>query len=184
MEERTSTWLAPRGIWWHRFGRDEKMWLAVIIVWAVAMFVMIMFIWPAIGQQQADIQSYRVDPVEFSTLTAQFTEKYKVGEENGFPVVAPPPGSDVYLQASRFQWTPILKLQKGETYRFLISSLDVEHGFSLQPDNVNFQILPGYITGLKMTPHETGEFTVVCNEFCGLGHHVMVGRIIVTDDDN
>jgi cytochrome c oxidase subunit 2 len=32
-----------------------------------------------------------------------------------------------------------------------------------------------------MTPHEEGEYTILCNEFCGLGHHVMVGRIIVTE---
>jgi cytochrome c oxidase subunit 2 len=157
------------------------MWLAVIIVWAVAMFVMIMFIWPAIGEEQNDIKTYRVNPVEFRTLTQQFTDQYKVGEEGGVPIVAPPAGGDVYLQASRFQWAPILQLKKDQTYRFLISSTDVEHGFSLQPDNVNFQVLPDYITSLKMTPHEAGVYTVVCNEFCGLGHQVMVGRIIVTD---
>ena len=27
----------------------------------------------------------------------------------------------------------------------------------------------------------TGEFSAVCNEFCSLGHHVMVGKLIVTE---
>ena len=30
-------------------------------------------------------------------------------------------------------------------------------------------------------PNESGVFSVVCNEFCGIGHHQMVGRIYVTD---
>ena len=28
-------------------------------------------------------------------------------------------------------------------------------------------------------PNSTGEFGVVCNEFCGIGHHTMVGKIYV-----
>jgi cytochrome c oxidase subunit 2 len=30
-----------------------------------------------------------------------------------------------------------------------------------------------------VTPTTTGEFYVVCNEFCGIGHHQMVGKILV-----
>lgn len=180
MENRTSTLLPPRGTWWGPLGRDEKLWLVVITVWALAMFVMIMFIWPAIGRQQNSMETYRIDTQQFRELTNAFIEEHQTGDINGVPVVSPPPG-DVYLEASRFQWRPVLQLKKDETYRFLISSLDVQHGFSLQPDNVNFQVLPDYITALEMTPHETGEFTVLCNEYCGLGHHVMVGRVIVTD---
>jgi len=32
-----------------------------------------------------------------------------------------------------------------------------------------------------VTPNETGEFGVICNEFCGIGHHTMVGRIHVVE---
>ena len=28
---------------------------------------------------------------------------------------------------------------------------------------------------------EAGEFGVICNEFCGIGHHTMVGRIHVVE---
>ena len=30
-------------------------------------------------------------------------------------------------------------------------------------------------------PTEAGDFRIVCNEFCGVGHHVMVGRVEVID---
>ena len=32
-----------------------------------------------------------------------------------------------------------------------------------------------------MTPTTAGDFRIICNEFCGIGHHTMVGRVIVVD---
>jgi cytochrome c oxidase subunit 2 len=95
--------------------------------------------------------------------------------------VAPPAGSDVYLTGLAFQWTPILQLEKDREYVLHLSSLDVNHGFSLYPMNVNFQVVPGYDYGLRVKPTEAGDFRIICNEFCGIGHHVMVGRVIVVD---
>jgi cytochrome c oxidase subunit 2 len=34
---------------------------------------------------------------------------------------------------------------------------------------------------LTVTPNMSGEYTIVCNEFCGLGHHMMLGKIFVVD---
>ena len=62
-----------------------------------------------------------------------------------------------------------------------LSSLDVNHGFSLYPLNVNFAVVPGYDYGLRVTPTAAGDFRIICNEFCGIGHHTMVGRVIVVD---
>ena len=80
-----------------------------------------------------------------------------------------------------FQWTPILRLRQGAEYTLHISSLDVNHGFSLFPVNVNFQVVPGYDYGLRVSPTAAGDFRIICNEFCGIGHHTMVGRVIVVD---
>jgi cytochrome c oxidase subunit 2 len=55
----------------------------------------------------------------------------------------------------------------------------VNHGFSLFPLNVNFQVVPGYDYGLRVRPDTAGEFQILCNEFCGIGHHLMVGKVIV-----
>ena len=76
---------------------------------------------------------------------------------------------------------PIVRLQKGVEYTLHLSSLDVNHGFSLYPINVNFQVVPGYDYGLRVTPNASGDFRIICNEFCGIGHHIMVGRVIVDD---
>jgi heme/copper-type cytochrome/quinol oxidase subunit 2 len=34
---------------------------------------------------------------------------------------------------------------------------------------------------LRVTPTAAGDFRIICNEFCGIGHHTMVGRVIVVD---
>ena len=95
------------------------------------------------------------------------------------PIVQPPPGSDAYLLAQMWRWSPILKLKAGQTYRLHISSPDLQHGFSLLPMNMNFQVLPTYDHVLTLTPTSAGEFSIVCNEFCGAGHHAMSGKIFV-----
>ena len=82
-----------------------------------------------------------------------------------------------------WQWMPILKLEQGcKEYILHLSSLDLNHGFSLFPLNINFQVVPGYDYGLRVTPEHAGEFEIICNEFCGIGHHFMVGKIVVVDD--
>ena len=43
------------------------------------------------------------------------------------------------------------------------------------------QVIPGYDHVLTLTPTSSGEFTIVCNEFCGIGHDRMVGKILVED---
>ncbi len=108
-------------------------------------------------------------------------DKYTVRTETEqkIPVVAPPAGSDVYLVARLWAWWPILELEKDKTYRLHLTSMDYNHGFSLQPVNINIQVVPGYEHVIKVTPNQSGTFSIVCNEYCGINHHTMVGRIYV-----
>jgi cytochrome c oxidase subunit II len=170
--------LAPEKIWWKPMGRMEKTWLTVAFVWCVFLTLM-MPLWYFLGKQNVPTETYRVTREQFAAQVNEFVTAYQIGEENGIPVVAPPPDSDIYLRASTWQWYPILQLEKGKTYRLHISSMDLQHGFSLQPVNINLQIIPGYDYVATIVPTSTGEFTIVCNEFCNLGHHTMVGKVIV-----
>lgn len=183
MVVRYSSLVKPRGTWWSALGRDERLWVGLVVIWGLAMFAMIVFIWPAVGSRENDIQAFRVDPAVFHTRVEEFTAAHKVGELGGVPIAAPPPGSDAYLEAAAFSWRPFLQLKRGQQYRLLLSSRDLQHGFSLVfgPRSLNYQVLPGYITAVTIVPERVGEFPVVCNEYCGLGHHLMLGRVIVTE---
>ncbi len=171
---------SPKGIWWRPAHRAEKTWVAIAFGWCLILFAM-MPLWHVKGNQNPSGIRRRVDPAAFYHRTQEFIKQYRVGDDRGIPIVAPPPGSDVYLMAQTFMWTPIIQMELGKEYTLHLSSLDVNHGFGLYPVNVNFQVVPGYDYGLRVTPTAAGDFRIICNEFCGIGHHAMVGRVIVVD---
>ncbi|MFN8494740.1 MAG: hypothetical protein U0350_44470 [Caldilineaceae bacterium] len=171
--------LAPQRIWWKPLDRYEKSWLLVAFVWCLVLTAM-MPIWFYLGHQNVPATTYRVTPAEYAKVVTDFAAQHKVGEQSGVPIVETAPGTDIYLWAHQWQWYPILRLKKGQTYRLHISSTDVQHGFSLQPTNLNLQILPGYDYVATITPTQSGDFSILCNEFCSIGHHLMTGKIIVT----
>jgi cytochrome c oxidase subunit II len=179
-----NTLLPPRRLWWGRVGPDERLWLTVAFAWCLVMFTG-MIVWNAMSEHTVPIESYRIDSDAFRAEVDAFIAARQVGEDNGVPIVAPEPGEDVYLQALAFQFRPVIQLQRGQTHRLLVSSTDLQHGLSLQIEgnrpSMNFQVLPDYLYVIRLTPTETGEFSLVCNEFCGLGHHLMTGKIIVVD---
>ncbi len=156
----------------------ERLWIGLALAWCLVMAIAMPY-WHFRGKQNSTGEAYSVTPAAFVERTMRFIAANKVGEENYTPIVEPAPGSDAYLVASMWRWYPILKLKKDQTYRLHISSTDLQHGFSLQPLNMNFQILPGYDHVITITPTSTGTFSVICNEFCGIGHHTMTGKIIV-----
>ncbi len=169
---------APEAGWFRPPSGGERTWMGLALVWCLVMSAMMPF-WHFKGQQNSTGESYTVEPVKFIERVERFVASNKVGEDKGIPIVEPAPGGDAYLLGRMWSWYPILKLKQGQTYRLHISSSDLQHGFSLQPVNMNFQVLPGYDHVLTLTPTMKGDYQVICNEFCGIGHHLMTGRIIV-----
>ncbi len=168
-------------LWWNeRISQAELVWIGIAFLWGVFMFGMMVW-WHLEGNQNLSNEVYRVSTTAYETKVEEFAEKYTVREESDIPMVKPEPGADVYMLARLWEWWPILELKKGQTYRLHLSSLDWQHGFSLQPVNINIQVHPGLEHVVTLTPTQSGVFSVVCNEFCGAGHHTMVGRIYVTD---
>ena len=168
-------------IWWREpVERVELIWTAIAFLWGLAMFST-MIVWHVVGRQNLANEAYRIVPEIFLAKAEAFAAKYKVREEasTGVPVVHPPAGADVYLLGRLWEWWPVLELEQGQSYRLHISSLDWLHGFSLQPININIEVHPGYEHVLTVTPDQPGQYGIVCNEFCGIGHHMMTGKIYI-----
>jgi cytochrome c oxidase subunit 2 len=168
----------PEKGWFKAPTGAERTWLGLAMLWCLIMFLMMPY-WHFKGKQNSTGEAYRVTPADFQARVMKAVETQQVGEVQGIPIVEPAPGGDAYLLARMWQWYPVLKLKKGQQYRLHVSSMDLNHGFSLLPVNMNFHILPGYDHVLTITPTQTGTFDIICNEFCGIGHHMMTGRIIV-----
>uniref|UniRef100_UPI00334278D1 cytochrome C oxidase subunit II n=1 Tax=Castellaniella defragrans TaxID=75697 RepID=UPI00334278D1 len=168
-------------LWWkHPLDRLELTWIIIAFTWCMVLFFMMVF-WHVYGKQNLATETYKTNPALFMTQTQAFVDKYTVRTETeqNIPVVAPPEGADIYLIARLWSWWPILELEKGKTYKLHLTSMDYNHGFSLQPTNMNIQVVPGYEHVIKVTPNESGVFSIVCNEYCGIGHHEMVSRLYV-----
>ena len=172
-----------RRLWWKEpIGKAEIIWIAVAFIWGLVMFGAMIY-WHIGGKQNLSNETYRIEPEMFEKKVEAMVTAHTVGkdEESGQPIVQPPPGSDIYMLARLWEWYPILKLKKDQTYRLHLSSLDWQHGFSLQPVNINVQVHPKYDLVMTVTPDQAGTYTVICNEYCGVGHHTMTGRIIVDE---
>ncbi|MCP3670375.1 MAG: cytochrome c oxidase subunit II [Gammaproteobacteria bacterium] len=168
-------------IWWKvPVGREEVVWIALALTWCLIMFLMMPY-WHIYGKQNLSNEAYQTTPAKFGSRVEDMIKAHKVSEEKGIPVVHPPAGSDVYMLGRLWQWWPILELEKDKSYRLHLSSMDWQHGFSIQPINVNLQVIPGYEMVITVTPDKAGEYGVVCNEYCGIGHHTMLGKIYVKE---
>ncbi len=74
-----------------------------------------------------------------------------------------------------------IRVPAGVPVKFRITSSDVIHGFQIVRTNANSMVIPGYVSQFTMTFQWPGEYLIVCNEFCGLGHHLMQAKLIVEE---
>jgi cytochrome c oxidase subunit 2 len=44
---------------------------------------------------------------------------------------------------------------------------------------VNMMLLPGQVSRLTTRFNTPGEYLFICQEYCGVGHHLMFGKVIV-----
>jgi len=93
----------PKGTWWLPAHKGEKIWVTIAFAWCMVLFAMMPFWHFKGGQNPAGIR-HRTDPSAYMARVQEFTNQYKVGEEYGLPIVAPPPGADVYLIGMMWQW--------------------------------------------------------------------------------
>ncbi|MFZ2451235.1 MAG: cytochrome C oxidase subunit II [Methylovulum miyakonense] len=63
------------------------------------------------------------------------------------------------------------------TFRWV--SMDVLHGVHIPMTNMSTMIVPGYVAEVSTTFPKPGEYPLLCNEYCGLGHNHMWSNISV-----
>lgn len=63
------------------------------------------------------------------------------------------------------------------TFRWV--SMDVLHGVHIPMTNMSTMIVPGYVAEITTTFPKPGEYPLLCNEYCGLGHNHMWSNISV-----
>ena len=61
------------------------------------------------------------------------------------------------------------------------TSADVVHGLLIEGTNINTMLVPGYVAVLPIRFKAPGEHVMPCQEFCGIGHQGMWGKVKVVD---
>jgi len=70
----------------------------------------------------------------------------------------------------------------GQPVKVLLRAVDVLHDFYVPEFRAKMDIIPGMITYFWFTPTRTGTFDVLCAELCGVGHHIMRGKVMVDSE--
>ncbi|MDF0727004.1 cytochrome C oxidase subunit II [Cytobacillus sp. S13-E01] len=73
----------------------------------------------------------------------------------------------------------------GQPIEFHVTSKDVNHGFGLYDENTSLlaqtQAMPDYTNKVYYTFTKPGTYKILCMEYCGIAHHVMITEITVTE---
>ena len=51
--------------------------------------------------------------------------------------------------------------------------------FKMTSERLNAVVMPNMTSKLTVRVTQTGEIQLICNEYCGMGHHIMKATIIV-----
>ncbi|BAA80721.1 cytochrome c oxidase (ba3-type) subunit II [Aeropyrum pernix K1] len=89
---------------------------------------------------------------------------------------------EVYIVGRQFVWIPsTIVLEDPKQVTFYVATSDVIHGFEIAGTNVNFMVIPGYIAKFTWYPPKNaeGEYLILCNEYCGVGHQFMKATLII-----
>ena len=88
--------------------------------------------------------------------------------------------------ASRFKFEPAtISVVEGERVRLRVRSADRTHGIGIKAFRVK-ELIPkmGEVVTVEFVADRSGTFDITCSEYCGTGHRVMKGKLIVLAKEN
>jgi cytochrome c oxidase subunit 2 len=155
----------------------EKKWLYVVLgvvgIFLIAIFytALVMHIHP---------------PGEMETIDSAGLHLSEEFAEDQLGVKTLPDGSiRATLVAARYGFFPReIKVPAGVPVTFRIASADVLHGVHVPMTNMGTMIVPGYVSTETTTFPKPGEYPMLCNEYCGLGHDHMWSKVTVVSKEN
>ncbi len=87
---------------------------------------------------------------------------------------------EAVMVALTWTFTPNeIRVPRGSTVTFTVTSRDVIHGFMIPNTPINFMVLPGQIARQTTRFDAPGQYLILCHEYCGIGHHLMFAKVIV-----
>ncbi len=105
------------------------------------------------------------------------TKVVNINDNNPFGINTDDPygQDDVMIQSD------VLNIENNRPVKILLRSVDVLHNWYVPQFRSKMDAVPGVVTFYWFEPNRTGEYEVLCAEYCGVGHYAMRGTVIVQD---
>lgn len=88
----------------------------------------------------------------------------------------------IEIMARKFDFSPSeITLKKGEPVILRLRSEDRTHGFLLKPLGIDTDITADKNTDVALTPQVAGDYDVICDHYCGIGHGGMKMKVTVIE---
>ena len=108
----------------------------------------------------------------------------------GFRVMRDPPEDAMIVRVTARMWDWSFTYENGKKstelnvplnrpVKLTIISEDVLHSLFIPAFRIKEDAVPGMETYLWFLPDRTGSYDLFCTEYCGLGHHSMISKVIV-----
>ena len=165
---------------------SEKRWFFVAVLLVAVMIGMVVYTAVVMGiHPPSNVET--IDSIRLH-LTPEFAEdNLGVKREKDGTLIA-------RVVMARYSVHPQeITLPAGTPLVLRAASADVLHGLNVAGTNIGTQVVPGYVSEVRTTinfesvskvgaRNADGSVTVplFCNEYCGLGHQSMWGRVTVT----
>jgi len=179
-----SAWISKIKSWVSLFEQDtqidnlEKKWL-YIATGMVGLFVAAMTVTAVVLNVNPPSHVETIDSASLH-LGQDFAED-KLGVQPG---LLPDGTIQVKLVAGRYGFYPReIKLPAGQKIQFRLASLDVLHGAHIPMTNMSTMIVPGYVSEITTVFPKPGEYPLLCNEYCGMGHDHMWSKVTIVNQD-
>ena len=114
---------------------------------------------------------------------------------SAYDVLLEPPESTLVVRVVGFQWNwrfvypngvetvGEAVVPVGEVVVFKVTSSDVKHKFGIPALKIGVDAIPGEESTIWITVGEPGEYYIRCYELCGVGHALMVGKLVAVEPD-
>jgi cytochrome c oxidase subunit II len=154
----------------HELAKWERRWIAISGLLTLSFVILIAYSLATEGAHIAQL-ARRGNP---TSILAQ-----PIFAEPGVRVVGPS-RLQVSVVGQAFVWVPeVIRVPVGSEVEFFLTARDVIHGWQVENTNLNVEVIPGEVSRLRTTFDRVGTYRVTCNEYCGIAHQNMIGRIEV-----
>ena len=179
-----SSWIGKIRSWLNLFEQDEqienleKKWLYVATA-MVGFFVIVLGIGAIVLNVNPPSHWETIDSASLH-LSGEFAED-KLGIQ---PTTLPDGTIQVKLVAARYGFYPReIVVPADQKIQFRMATLDVLHGAHIPMTNMSTMVVPGHVSEVTTVFPKPGEYPLLCNEYCGMGHDHMWSKVTVISHD-